>query len=144
MLLQWYLGNLTALAAAAGLPQDKVHVHLGGSDTLVPHQPPNTPLTGGVVAHSQLGISVYRFPPDLVGSLDTTLAAAGRTTWAAVEWGLGDFWSGEHPHGSEAGWAEAFARTLGFRNCSMLAYYNWETMPANGLAAARALFHAYA
>lgn len=110
-----YLAELANLARSKGVPAHLVFTHQGGTyapwDKHLSFKPAITP-------DSIPGWSFYSHDPQDCGSLATDLEAAGREQWAAIEW-----WRG----GSNAEeWRQRFERTFAFKQCRLIAVYNWE------------------
>jgi len=110
-----YLGLLAKTAADAGLPQEKIYVHGGG--TLEPFEL-HTPFEAVFNDWSTPGWSIYWKGPADMAPIEEAMAHVGRTRWAAVEW----LWPGQ----DRTAWAEHFVKTFRFRDCRHITVYNWE------------------
>eukprot|EP00048_Salpingoeca_helianthica_P020833 m.8780 g.8780 ORF g.8780 m.8780 type:complete len:418 (-) comp5287_c0_seq2:28-1281(-) len=120
VLSQWTLANLTRLARLAGVPTNRVFTHLGGND---PPYSLHVPFSAAFTPDSSPGWSFYRTTPNNIAEIGQQMAAAGRTTWAAVEWWLPG-------SGSQADWTASLTATLRFLSCHMTLIFNWESIAA--------------
>lgn len=130
-----YLLMLTEEAHTAGLPQELVYTHQGG--TYAPWEK-TLPFDPAFASHATPGWSFYFADPASVPGLDELLQTKSNGCWAAVEW----WWQGD----DEAGWRDHFERTLNFQDCRFIAIYNWNCgfvfqQQGAGIAALRTLIH---
>ena len=108
-----YIANLTAAVHAAGVPADKIFTHMGPQHPIDEYMP----LTTAVAPLSHPGWSVYSpimRPPDRQAFV-AAMQEAGRTAWAAVEFGM--------LASSRDEWLSLLGDTLSFLDCRLVDIY---------------------
>jgi hypothetical protein len=124
-LVQKYLAGLSRIVRRQGIPPHLIFTHQGG--TYAPWDK-HLSFKPAINDDSIPGWSFYSHDPQDSGSLGKDLEAAGRQQWAAAEW-----WRGG---ANEAEWRQHFERTLSFKQCRLIAVYNWEPFMADAAALA--------
>ena len=107
---------LTRIAVEQGIPPDKIYTHAGGQ---YPPYDQHLPFWEAFAPGSIPGYSLYWTDPNQIPEFEVEMAAAGRESWAAVEW----WWGASDAEG----WADHFRRTFACRDCRFICIYNWNT-----------------
>jgi hypothetical protein len=110
-----YLDTLSFVVHSLGLPQNIIFTHQG--DTYAPwdkhlsFQPASN-------NYSLPGYSFYSTDPSAAGNLTDVLDRRRVPGWAAAEW----WWPGSN----KLEWMYNIQQTLSFKDCRLLAIFNWE------------------
>ncbi|MEJ7911804.1 MAG: hypothetical protein WKF70_01520 [Chitinophagaceae bacterium] len=113
-----YLDTLCKTAVALGLSKSVIYTHQGG--TFAPWQE-HLSFAAASNGHSLPGWSLYTTDPSIAGDLGDVLDRRVEKGWAAVEW----WWPGK----DKTGWIYNLQTTLQYKDCRLIAIFNWE----NGL-----------
>lgn len=140
-LVHWYLGNMTAVVVAAGVPKSVLLTHYGGTLIPVGADPvaPTMKYAGGELPGIGLGVSLYVTPLDAVPSFVSGPAQRDEG-WGAVEFGMPAYHApaGVAPDSLES-WVVGMNRTLSLKGCRMLSQL---PLSPNATAAANILIAA--
>lgn len=112
-----YLDTLSLTAHNLGLPKNLIFTHQGGT-----YAPWNKHLSFQPAsnAHSLPGYSLYSTNPRDAGDLTDVLDRRTISGWAAAEW----WWPGKN----KLEWMYNIQQTLSFKDCRLLAIFNWESL----------------
>ena len=112
-----FLDTLCFTARKLGLPQNLIFTHQGGTYAPWHKHLSFQPASNN---HSLPGYSLYSTNPANAGNLTDVLDRRDVSGWAAAEW----WWPGSN----KLGWMNNIQQTLSFKDCRLLAIFNWDSL----------------
>ncbi len=114
-IIKIYLDTLCKTAHDLGLEQKFMYTHQGG--TYAPWEKHLT-FASASNQYAYPGWSFYATDPHTAGNMSDVLDKREKPGWAAVEW----WWPGDN----KTEWIYNLQRTLSYKDCRLMAIYNWE------------------